>query len=144
MLSMKITNVLAGLLGGSATCLAVGDLFLYGENLVPAILVAITAIAVIVLVPLSVLVYRRNLVAVDVSTILGIVAPLISLSTPSHVAVLLSFGENLLLSVLGALQFFGFYLFPISYVIVRLAYRKRIQDLTSRMESRTKTDANRN
>ena len=123
---MKITNVLSGLLLGSALCLSAGDILLYSKNLVPPFLVELTAAAVAIIIPLSFFVYKKNLVAINLSTALGIIAPFTSLSTPAHIAVLLSFGQNLLLSVLGLLQFLGFYLFPISFVIMRMLYRREI------------------
>jgi hypothetical protein len=121
-----MTNLLTALLLGSALSLSAGGIILYLTNLVPPILLELTAVAVVVILPLSFLVNRTNLVAINVSTVLGIVAPIISLSTTAHVEVLLSFGQNRLLSVLGLLQFLGFYLFPITFVIVRVAYRKKI------------------
>jgi hypothetical protein len=123
---LKIINVLSGLLLGSALCLSAGGMLLYSKNLVPPFLLELTAAAVAVIVPLSFFVYKKNLASINLSTLLGVIAPFTSISTPAHIAVLLSFGQNLLLSVLGLLQFLGFYLFPISFVIVRMVYRKKI------------------
>jgi hypothetical protein len=124
---MKISSVLGLLLVGSAITLSAGAIILMLENLVPEILVELTAVAVAVILPLSFLVgRRRNIVAINISTGLGIVAPLVSLATPAHLAVLASFGQNTVLSILGGLQFLGFYLFPLAFVIIRLAFRNKI------------------
>ncbi len=123
---LKITNILSALLLGSAICLSLGGLLLFVNGLVPMDLIELTATAVIIITPLSILVYRRNLTAINISTVLGFVAPTISLSTPAHIAVLLEFGHNFLISVLGLLQFLGFYLLPITFLVIRFAYWKRV------------------
>jgi hypothetical protein len=125
---LKKPSVLSLLLLGSALSLSIGSILLLTEKLVPTVLVELTAVAVVVILPLSFLVYRRNILAINISAALGIVAPVVSLSTPAHIAVLLSFGQNLLLSVLGLLQFLGFYLFPVSFVIIRVVYRNEITE----------------
>jgi hypothetical protein len=125
---LKIANILSALLLASAISLALGGLLLFVNRLVPLILLDLTATAVIVITPLSFFVYRRNLIAINVSTILGFVAPTISLSTPAHIEVLFEFGRNSLLSVLALLQVLGFYAMPIAFLIIRFAYWKRISE----------------
>ena len=123
---MNLFKVLFALLVGSALALSTGGVMLYWYRLVPSFLIELTAIAVIVLLILSYPVLRQNRIAIEISTALGVLAPLISLSTPAHVAVLLSFGYEPLLTVLASLQFLGFYIFPISFVILRIVERKTI------------------
>ena len=127
---------MSALLWGSIISLSVGGFLLYSYNLVPPSLLELTGVAVVILIPLSIYVYKRNLLAINISTVLGFVAPAISLSTPAHLAVLRAFfGLDLLLSVLGLLQFLGFYIFPIAFIILRFVYWKRIS-----IETKTPND----
>lgn len=123
---MRLLNLLAALLLGSSVTLSIGAVLLYVYNLVPDWLIELTALVVVILVPLSNFVIRGNKLAINISTILGVVAPLSSFLNQAHVAVLLAFGQNLLISILGLLQFLGFYLCPIVFVGLRVAYWKRI------------------
>ncbi len=123
---MRLLTVLGGLLLGSAVTLGIGGVILFIYNLVPNYLIELTAAVVIALVPLSYYVIQGNELATNVSTTLGIIAPISSIVNQVHVAVLLSFGQSLLISVLGLLQFLGFYLFPIAFVVLRIVYRKKI------------------
>jgi hypothetical protein len=123
---LKIINFLSVLLFGSAICLSAGGVLLYRYNLVRLDLLQITAVAVIIIIPLSFLVCQKNLLAINIATILGFIAPTISLTTPAHLQVLLEFGQSWLISILGLLQFLGFYLFPVTYLVLRFAYRRRI------------------
>jgi hypothetical protein len=122
----KLSNILSALLWSSIISLSVGGFLLYWYNLVPPSLLELTGVAVVILIPLAINVYKKNLLAINISTVLGFVAPTISLSTPAHLAVLKAFGQDPLLSVLGLLQFLGFYIFPIAFIILRFVYWKRI------------------
>jgi hypothetical protein len=119
--------VLALLLIASAISLGVGGIFLFAYALVPMILIDTTLIAVVVLLGLSYFVSKGNMLSINISTILGIVAPIISLSTPAHVGVLEQIGAGGLISFLGILQLLGFYVFPISFVFLRVLYRGRLE-----------------
>lgn len=121
----QLKSVLSLLLLASALSLTVGGYLLYVNSLVPIILVETTFVAIIILFVLSYLVARGNLLAMSVSTILGVVAPIMSAATPQHIGVLEQIGTGGLLSVLGFLQLFGFYIFPITFVIIRLALHSR-------------------
>lgn len=123
---MRITNVLTGLLIASAISLGIGGTLLYGYSLVPNYLVELTGVVVVILFVLSFFVYKANTMVINVGTVLGVIAPAFSISTPAHVEVLESFGSSALISLLGLLQFLGFFLFPITYVVLRLAYRNNI------------------
>jgi hypothetical protein len=123
---MRLFNVLGSLLLGSAVTLGAGDVLLFVYSLVPIYLVILTAAVVVALVPLSYYVIHGNKLATNISTALGVIAPISSIVNQVHVAVLLSFGQGLLISVLGLLQFLGFYLFPIVFVVLRIVYRKKI------------------
>lgn len=123
---MKITNLLACLLLASAISLGFGGVLLYRYNLVPDYLIELTVVAIGILVILAVYVRRRNMIAINIATILGVIAPAFSLSTPAHVVVLLSFGQGFLTTILGGLQFLGFFIFPIAYVVLRLVYHNGI------------------
>jgi hypothetical protein len=125
---------LSGLLLGSALSLSLGGIILFEEKLVAPILIELTAVAVAIILPLSFFVYKRKIVAINVSTALGILAPIISLSTPAHIAVLQSFGNSILFSILGVLQFLGFYLFPLSFVIIRIFKLKKIAEESTHRE----------
>jgi hypothetical protein len=123
----NVTALLASLLVASVLCLALGAFLLYYFDLVPIFLIELTFAVVAVLLILAMLVERKNLIAVYVGTALGVIAPLFSLSTPAHVTVLLTLGRaGILLDLLGILQLFGFYLFPITYVILSVVYHRRI------------------
>jgi hypothetical protein len=123
---LKITVVLACLLIASAISIGVGGAFLLDYNLVPQYLVELTAVATLVLLVLAIFVRRANFWAINISTALGVIAPLLSLSTPDHIGVLLSLGQGLLISLLGMLQILGFFVFPIAFVIIRLVFWKRV------------------
>ena len=120
-MQVQLKSVLSLLLLGSAVSLTAGGYLLYINSLVPTILVETTFVAVVILFVLSYLVARGNLLAMSVSTILGVVAPVMSAATPQHIGVLEQIGTGGLLSVLGFLQVFGFYIFPLTFVIVRVA-----------------------
>ena len=123
---MNLFKIESSLLLGSVISLSIGGFLLYAYNLVPVWLLELISIAIVVLLPLAYLVSKRNILALNISTILGVIAPIVSASTPSHLAVLFSFGQDLLLSFLGLLQIFGFYLFPIIFVALRLAFWKKL------------------
>ena len=124
---MALTKLLSVLLIASALSLGVGGIFLYEYSLVPDVLVETTAAAVIILFVLSYFVSRGNMLAINVSTVLGVAAPIISYSTPAHVGVLEQIGTGGLISFLGVLQLLGFYIFPILFVILRMALNSRLK-----------------
>ena len=121
----QLKSVLSLLLLGSALSLTAGGYLLYINSLVPTILVETTFVAIVILFILSYFVARGNLLAMSVSTILGVVAPMMSGATPQHIGVLEQIGTGGLLSILGFLQLFGFYIFPLTFVIIRLALHSR-------------------
>ncbi|MGI0091537.1 MAG: hypothetical protein ACREBS_07500 [Nitrososphaerales archaeon] len=124
---MKLQRILSLLLIASAASLTIGGYLLYVNNLVPMILVEITLVTVVVLFVLSYFVAKGIMIAINISTILGVVAPIMSYSTPQHVGVLEQIGTGGLISFLGLLQLFGFYIFPIAFVILRIAFRSRVK-----------------
>ncbi len=128
--AIQLPKVLSGLLIASAVSLAVGGVFLYVDALVPNILVETTVVAVVILLVISYPVSKGSMLAINISTLLGIVAPIISIETPAHVGVLEQVGNGGLISFLGILQLLGFYLFPITFVILRLVFRGRLRELT--------------
>lgn len=119
------------LLIASALSLGVGGIFLYVDSLVPIVLVETTAVAVIVLFGLSYFVAKGNMMSINISTALGIIAPIISYSTPAHVGVLEQIGKGGLIAFLGVLQLLGFYIFPITFVILRIVYYGKLKSLLS-------------
>ncbi len=123
---MKLAPLLAFLLIASAVCLTLGGILLYYYQLVPDVLVVTTLVAVVILLTLSRFVARGNANAINISTILGIIAPIMSYFTPSHVGVLEQIGTGGIISLLGILQLLGFYAFPIIYVILRIAFYQQI------------------
>lgn len=124
-MSVQLKSILSLFLLVSALSLMAGGYLLYINALVPEVLVETTFVAVIVLFVLSYFVARGNLLAISMSTILGVIAPVMSVATPQHVSVLVQIGSGGLITVLGMLQLFGFYIFPISFVIVRVVFRSR-------------------
>lgn len=123
---MYIKSILGLLLLASAVSLTIGGYFLYLDHLVPDILVETTTIAVFILYILSYFVARGNMISINISTILGVVAPIMSAATPQHVSVLTQIANGGLISLLGLLQLFGFYIFPVSYVVLRLVFHARL------------------
>jgi hypothetical protein len=123
---MNILKLLTLLLLGSAISLSLGGILLYAYNQVPVFLINLTLIAVIVLYVLAFFVWKGKMIAINVSTILGVVAPILSLNTPAHLAILSEFGQGWLISADGLLQFLGFYAFPVVFVVLRLAFHKRL------------------
>ena len=75
----------AGFYSRPATSLTFGGILLYIYALVPIILVETTLAAVIVLFILSYFVSKGNIVSINIATILGVIAPIMSYSTPAHV-----------------------------------------------------------
>lgn len=112
----------------SAISLTIGGYFLYVNNLVPMILVETTITAVVVLYFLAYFVAKGNIVSINISTILGVVAPVMSALTPQHVSVLKQISLGGLISFLGILQLLGFYIFPITFVILRIVFKSRLAD----------------
>ena len=119
--------MLSLLLVASAVSLSVGGYLLYVYSLVPPVLVETTLVAIIVLFILAHFVYRGRMLAINLSTILGIVALFIPFSTPAHIGVIEEIGSGGLISLLGVLQILGFVVFPLIYIIVRVVYRERIR-----------------
>jgi len=124
---MQLTRIFSALLLASALSLTFGGILLYVYALVPVILVETTLAAVIVLFILSYFVSRGNMVSINIATILGIIAPVMSYLTPAHVGVLEQIGSGGLISLLGILQLLGFYLFPILYVILRIVFNGKLK-----------------
>ena len=122
---VQLKLILSLLLLASALSLTLGGYLLYINSLVPEILVETTFVAVVVLFALSYFVARGNMFAISVSTILGVVAPIMSAATPQHVSVLVQVDAGGLISILGMLQLCGFYIFPILFVFVRVVFRSR-------------------
>ena len=123
---MQLKSILSLLLLASAVSLTVGGYLLYVNSLVPMILVVTTIIAVIILYIMSYFVARGNMIAINVSTVLGVIAPIMSASTPAHIGVLEQSATGGLISFLGLLQLFGFYIFPIAFVILRIVFRSKL------------------
>jgi hypothetical protein len=124
---VQFLKILSALLLGSVISLGIGGAFLYVDSLVPDVLVETTVVAVVVLLVLSYYVYKGRIVAINISTLLGVIAPIISYSTPAHVGVLEQIGTGGLISFLGVLQLLGFYIFPIIFVILRLAFHGELK-----------------
>lgn len=112
----------------SALCLGVGGIFLYAYSLVPTFLVDTTLVAVIILFVLSYFVLKGNMISINISTALGIIAPIFSYSTPAHVAVLEQIVHGGLIAFLGILQLLGFYMFPIVFVILRVVFHGKLRN----------------
>jgi len=106
----------------------VGGFLLYIYALVPDVLVETTIIAVIILLGISYPVSKGNILAINISTVLGVIAPFISLGTPAHVGVLEQIGRGGLIAFLGLLQLLGFYIFPIAFVALRLVFHKKLRE----------------
>jgi hypothetical protein len=120
---LQLKSILGILLLLSAISLSVGGYLLYVNSLVPLILVETTFVAVIILYILSYFVAKGNMISINVSTVLGIIAPIMSAATPAHVGVLEEIVTGGLISFLGLLQLLGFYVFPITFVIMRIFFR---------------------
>jgi len=127
--NLYLPKTLSGLLLASATSLTFGGILLYIYSLVPIILVETTLAAVIVLFILSYFVSKGNIGSINIATILGVIAPIMSYFTPAHVGVLEQIGTGGLISLLGILQILGFYLFPILYVILRIVFNGKLKQL---------------
>jgi hypothetical protein len=124
---LKLKLILSFLLLASALSLTVGGYFLYTDHLVSSILVETTVVAVVVLYALAYFVAKGNALSINISTALGIVAPVMSALTPAHVSVLEQIASGGLISFLGVLQLLGFYVFPISFIILRVGFRANLQ-----------------
>ncbi len=114
------------LLLGSALSLSIGDILLYAYNQVSMLLINLTLVAVILLYTLAYFVSKGRMIAINISTVLGVIAPILSASTPAHVGILSEFGRSWLVTADGLLQFLGFYAFPIAFVVLRIAYHSSL------------------
>ena len=128
---MQLPKILSALLFASALSLTLGGILLYIYAFVPPVLVETTFVAVVVLLTLAHFVSKGNMNSINVGTILGIVAPIMSYFTPAHVGVLEQIGTGGLISALGILQVLGFYLFPIAYVILRVVFHGKLRQITT-------------
>ncbi|MGI0080198.1 MAG: hypothetical protein ACRECH_11290 [Nitrososphaerales archaeon] len=135
---MNIVKLLSGLLLGSALSLSIGGLLLYAYNQVPMYLINLTIGAVIVLYVLAYFVSKGKMLAINISSILGVFAPILSASTPAHLGILSDFGQGWLITADGFFQLLGFYVFPIAFVLLRIAYRKRLPRKKAASEIETK------
>jgi len=124
---MNLPRTLSSLLLASAISLTLGGILLYIYALVPIVLVETTLVAIVVLFALSYFVSMGNTVSINIATILGIAAPLMSYFTPAHVGVLEQIGTGGLISLLGILQLAGFYIFPILYVVLRIVFSGKLK-----------------
>ncbi|HVB12247.1 MAG TPA: hypothetical protein VNE86_03880 [Nitrososphaerales archaeon] len=124
---MQLKSILSLLLLASAVSLTVGGYLLYVNSLVPMILVETTIIAVVILYIMAYFVAKGNVIAINISTVLGVIAPIMSASTPAHVGVIEQIATGGLISFLGLLQLFGFYIFPIAFVILRIVFRSKLK-----------------
>ena len=131
-MTLQLKSILSILLLLSAISLSVGGYLLYLHSLVSLYLVETTLVAVIILYILSYFVAMGNMISINVSTVLGVVAPIMSASTPAHVGVLQQIGTGGLISFLGLLQLLGFYIFPIAFVILRVVFRSKLRGGWSR------------
>lgn len=118
--------LLSALLILSALSLGVGAYFLFVNSLVPIVLIDTTLVATIVLLVLAYFVAKGIMVAVNIATVLGVIAPIMSALTPQHVSVLSQLLGGGLTASLGLLQLAGFYVFPVTFVVLRIALRKDI------------------
>jgi hypothetical protein len=116
------------LLIASAVSLGVGGIFLYIYALVPDVLVETTIVAVVILLVISYPVSKGNRLAINISTVLGVIAPFISFGTPAHVGVLEQIGKGGLIAFLGLLQLLGFYIFPLAFVVLRIASHQKLRE----------------
>lgn len=114
-------DILAGLLLGSAFSLLLGGILLYAYSLAPLVIVSGGWVIAALLVGLSVYVHRSNRLAVNISTILGIISIVTSPLIPAHTGALLGFGSTLKITLLDTLQILGFYVFPALFIILRFA-----------------------
>jgi hypothetical protein len=139
--ALQLSGLLAFLLIASSVSLTLGGTLLYYYQLVPNVLVATTLVAVIILLILSKFVAKGNVNAINIATILGVAAPIMSYFTPAHVGVLEQIGTGGIISLLGILQLLGFYLFPIVYVILRVVFYQRIGHRLVRVDSKVQRSA---
>ena len=137
---MNVLKLLSALLLASALSLSIGGLLLYAYNQVPISLIDLTIGAVIVLYILAYLVSKGKTLAINISTVLGVFAPILSASTPAHLGILGDFGQGWLVSADGLLQALGFYVFPIAFVILRIAFHKKLASKKSSPSREIKTN----
>lgn len=112
-------DTLAGLLLGSAVSLLLGGLLLYAYSLAPLVIVSGGWLIAALLVGLSVYVHRSNRLAINVSTLLGIISIVTAPLIPAHMGALLGFGSTLKITLLDTLQILGFYVFPAAFIVLR-------------------------
>jgi hypothetical protein len=93
-------------------------------SLAPLITVTGGWVIAALLIALSVYVLRANRVAVNISTLLGILSIITSPLIPAHTGALLDFGSTPKITLLDTLQILGFYVFPTVFIVLRFTKLK--------------------
>lgn len=108
----------------SALFLILGAVLLRLYSLVPFYLTAMTAAAVVVIFIVAHYVNKGHTLAVNLGTALAVLSILISALSPTHNTAILDFFNSPLLAVLDILQIFGFYVFPLVFLAIRIVHHK--------------------
>jgi hypothetical protein len=122
---MPVNKILSYLLYASGVVILIGSAVLRYANLVPAFLTYSTIAAAIVVFATAFFVHRGNNYAEFLGVVLGIVSFIVT-SNPEHFAALLQFGNSAIISEADVTMVVGFYLIPLTYIVLYL--RERIRD----------------
>lgn len=122
---MRRERAMALPLVGSAASLAAGGALLYANSLVPPQLALGGLAASALLLVLAACVWRQSRAAVEASTVLAAISIVSSPFIAAHRKAMLGFGSNSLLDVLDVLQILGFYVFPATFLALRLSGLRR-------------------
>lgn len=105
----------------SAICLVIGAVLLRFFSLVPLYLTETTIIAVFAILIVAHFVRKGYTLAANVGLVLALLSIIVSAVSPGHDAAILKIFTDPVLTVLDVLEIMGFYLFPLAFIVLRLA-----------------------
>ncbi|BFH72718.1 hypothetical protein SJAV_06620 [Sulfurisphaera javensis] len=108
---------------GSAISLGIGGILLF--SIVPFILSIGTIIAVSLFLISAYLIYKDVKIGYYLGFVLSLLAIISSATSTTHDKALLSFGSSFFISILNILMILGFYIFPLTYIILFAKKLKR-------------------
>ena len=125
--SVDLRKSLSLLMVLSALFLIAGAALLRIYSLVPFYLTLTTALAVVVILIVAHFINRGYTWAANTGIALAIISILTSALSPTHNSAVLNMFSSPLLAVLVLLEIFGFYVFPVLFLIIRAVKHKEFR-----------------
>ena len=125
---MRTYRILSELLLSSNLFLALGALILRLENLVPSLLTISTIAVILLIFVVAHFVWKKSFTWATIGVILAAVSIVFNTLQPQHLDAIAHPFVSLSFTVLVASDILGFYILPISYLIVYLLRFKSLKD----------------